>query len=430
MIIASIRGFIVKGFCSFAILTVITGLAFGQAARRGGGRVDLEEKNKQNIPAVEMEKLPDGQGPLFRAQVQLGKLINFGADGTAMVLDKSQWPKEDKNPPKNDNGIPEIKRVPGGGIIVINGRIFGIPTPPEVVLFMDIQQLYQPEGKESSMRNNGEFYCSFKSREMNGNINYTNDMFTMSLEENIIFKRTLELQNKSNNYISLTLTLKSEKKEILSLQQDDNGKISIKIQNEEKSAEDKEDGINLKADSFVQLYLDNQKVMEDVVYPVLRKLGIGVEASIESEKVRNKALTLILLMDKADADKAKQLIKQLDADNFESREAASKALDKDFKLYEKSIIDAASDNGNTAEVIERLNKILKAHPSEDNSQKIIQSLNLMDNPMFLIRLLSDANEQQKPLVVATLETVTGQKFGADIAAWKKWLATSPQTGGT
>ena len=56
---------------------------------------------------------------------------------------------------------------------------------------------------------------------------------------------------------------------------------------------------------------------------------------------------------------------------------------------------------------------------------MIASLRLTEDVGYLVGLLSEAAEQDRPNVVAALERLTGQKLGPDAVAWKKWLSSRP-----
>ena len=57
---------------------------------------------------------------------------------------------------------------------------------------------------------------------------------------------------------------------------------------------------------------------------------------------------------------------------------------------------------------------------------MIVSLRLTEDARYLVSLLTEVAEQDRPIVAAALKRLTGQKVGLDVAAWKKWLSAQPR----
>jgi hypothetical protein len=72
------------------------------------------------------------------------------------------------------------------------------------------------------------------------------------------------------------------------------------------------------------------------------------------------------------------------------------------------------------EIKGRLERIVAAHPEDARQSQGLITLQLYRDPKFLISLLDHVAREQVSPIVRELERATGQKLGAEAAAWKEW----------
>lgn len=396
----------------FAITTLFTGL-FVIAFIVNATQAQVQVRMTGGMGGAATQPDSGNGDPFEKIKVPLSSMINLGVNKNTLSLDKSKWP-EDKNA-QDANGNLIIGGGPGRVVIGGGfGNMFKGMYSPAGQFFTEIQTLIGARETNFSMIN-GALTQNFSGKGLNGSYSYGKDLISLTLEETVAQQRKITFSNTDTD--ELTLEMKLSKTATLKINQTVEGKITIDFTDETKPT----GNVKLSADSFADLYQKNQTTMENVIYPILKKMGLGVEATIESEQLRQRALTLLVPISKTDEEIAAKLIKDLDADEFNVRDAATKALSKDFPKYKLAIFAANKNPDNSAEVTDRLTRLIENNKEKDSYTGIIQSLNLLENPVFLIRILAETGAEQKQTVTAQLEKATGQKFGADVEAWKKWL---------
>lgn len=415
-----INGSFVMRVCLGVFLSMLSaGILFGQATDGKTNKV-AANKGKKNVVDEKLEKIPDGQGPLYRVRNPLSQWLNLGVTGAALSLDTSKMPAVRAD--QSDRIIPKFIIAPGGGMKIIkNGIGLGMERTPIMDVIAEIEKM--SGAKTTAMQNSEDLYTvTMNSQDMACFIEQTALELHFTFEETTTPKRKIDFSSSTSGYFDLKIL--RDKNEVLSIIQKESGKISVSI-----TIDPNHEALKIQDDTFAQLYLNNQIIMENQVYPLLQKFGLGLEISVACPTLQHKALEIITPMDKSDVEQAWKLIKELDANEYEVRKAAGTALTDNYTKYKPVIFEAVKNPSNSAEVSERLKVIIKAHPENENTEKYLQSLKLLENPLFLVRLLAIADAKQKPHVVSKLETVTGQKLGDDVTAWEKWLEknTSPQT---
>lgn len=358
-------------------------------------------------------------GAFEKVQEPLSKLVNLGITNTRLTINKCNWPNVEDVVKDRAKFTSMVAIGPFAGRTVYTVKL----TSPETFLFGEILDKAQGQRLIESA-NPDKVDKEFESDTLIGKLSIPNDGMSITLTETKGQKRSLYFS--CNNHGQMKIIIGQHKNNLLTIEQSADGKVVIKLA---ANAEKKTDVLALTGDSYAKLHFDNYSVMEKRVFPILREYGVGVEISIESALLKNTSISMVVLVDQDDDNKAKNLIIDLDADEYETRKSAYSELNKDYLRYKKVILTTAEKSGNSEELTAKLKSLIEIH-HDDNTSTIVESLKLLEIPEFLLQLIEQANETQKKHIFIRLEKITGQKLGTDVEAWEKWLKESATTSST
>jgi hypothetical protein len=69
----------------------------------------------------------------------------------------------------------------------------------------------------------------------------------------------------------------------------------------------------------------------------------------------------------------------------------------------------------------RLEKIVNANADAARITHLVELLELEKDATYLVTLLEGAGGADATAIAKQLETISGQKLGTDVKAWKAWL---------
>jgi hypothetical protein len=190
---------------------------------------------------------------------------------------------------------------------------------------------------------------------------------------------------------------------------------------------DTEETRRIEADSMMELYAENATFLEEKVFPTLDYLGVGLPLRPMDKEVREEVFRQLgTSADEARLKEGKQLVRQLDGEEYETREEAMKVLSENYLKYREAIVHADRNReGMSAEARNRLNRILAENKEADRLGRLVDSLKLTSDWDYLTRLL-DVTEDKKQLalVIKRLIEITDrtleETLGSDKKAWKAW----------
>ncbi len=204
---------------------------------------------------------------------------------------------------------------------------------------------------------------------------------------------------------------------VLRLRQSESGAVLLQMVTPEKCAA-------FAANSFNDLWFEQAELLSERFFPLLRQLGIGTPAVDLTEKLQAQVLN-DLAYGEARQGEFLSTFADLEADDFETRAAATKRLEAEFAQWSLAIARGIRDPELNAEVRARLKKVFetKATADERATAELMDSQKLDSNPQFLVRLLADCRTpEETDLVVSRLQQVSGETFGKQLDNWQAWAA--------
>jgi len=183
---------------------------------------------------------------------------------------------------------------------------------------------------------------------------------------------------------------------------------------------------SFQADSFNDLWFEQAEVLSEKFFPLLKKLGIGTPAVDLTEKLQAQVLN-DLAYGALRQTEFLEAFKDLEAEDYDTRAAATERLEKEFPNWSLPIARGLRDTTLNAEVRARLKKVFEAKASADEraTAELMTSQKLDNNPRFLVRLLTDSRTpEEKELVLGQLRSVAGKDLGTELEAWKAWAETA------
>lgn len=332
------------------------------------------------------------QGHLNKLRPQLEQIFQFAFDGAKIKLDRKGW----GDPPKN--GKPAL-------------NINSVNVSPIESIFSHIRTQSGQLTHSSMSVSNRQREISFAGGALSGRLRMQGEIIRLDLEEVDAPHRSLELSDDGQGAMRLML---SGEGELILVQQTRSGACTVAAAAGGKS-------FIAQGDSFLALYKQHRQAVDAQMLPVLQGLAVALVPSSSTSQMKNAVLALLTRTPEL-LEEGKKLMRDLDSEKFQTRDKASKLLNERFEVYKDLIQEKLKDSSLSQETSSRLAKIMAGHPDAQKVSQTIAALDLLRDPAYLIGILEEAASEQRSKVAAQLETVTGQRLGGDIAAWKKWLA--------
>jgi hypothetical protein len=174
-------------------------------------------------------------------------------------------------------------------------------------------------------------------------------------------------------------------------------------------------------ESFAAFFREHRAVMDADILPVLEQFGIQLILSSRSLAVRRAVLAQLLRTPEA-LQEGKKLLADLDSEQFDDRKKATQLLNDRFEMYQDLIRERLEDKSISLEVRTRLKNLVAEHADAQRASQTVALLELTKDPAYLVSLLDQAAAPEAAKVIGVLEKITGQKLGADPAAWKEWAS--------
>jgi len=373
-------------------------------------------------PTTKKAPEPGFESGKFQAVADaIGRLVRLKITGKGLVLDRDQWTKDFKGKTKAEAA--KILQAQLGG-----GRIFGnddyaarrakelLDGPPEALAF---ERLKRAVGSSSS--SSGSYGSSRREKEFTGKglkakMVYGGKAFALTLEETAGPQRRIEIADDGWGALRILLT-DAAGDCLLVVASGGKGRISVAhVAGDEVAA--------YSAESFDALYAKHRQYVETRLLPLLKHNGVGIPWTRFHPRVRGAVLAAAAGpttdADRAAADK---FVGQLDADDYKTREAATKTLTADYVRYRDAIARAMKNPKKSPEMASRLMKIVSANPDADEIVAFVAARKLAADAGYLIELLADAQAAaDRDVLVKALRRLTKQTIGPDAAAWRAWLA--------
>lgn len=389
------------------------------------GFTDLTVGLVRNELAFDTVRYPDHpgsqDGAIQRVRPALNRLLKLSWVGSRVTVDKAHWDELFAGRTSEDIEKDVDHLLKKNEVEMPTDERHGMPfrrhsnTLNVVRLFDNLRSQFGNVGGRSSSGNGSVVRTSFSSVEANSELAVKPGEFRFEIREKQFPRRLLMLEQ--NGICELTITIYGDV--VLRFHQYENGAIKI-VETMGTELHHRE------AESLGKLYLAEPEFIEERLFPLLHHVGIVPPASRFDPKIADRVVDrLRSLMQVEDVDVVLQLIGNLDSDEFKIRQAATKRLETKVDQYRELLIAAAHEDDASFETRSRIKYLLEQSSLETaHADSLINTLRLMKNAEFLAILMQQLDEQDFPPVGHRLDELTGETFGANVDAWRKWLADS------
>ena len=180
------------------------------------------------------------------------------------------------------------------------------------------------------------------------------------------------------------------------------------------------------ASTFRELYSQNAKEFEELMFPMLRRLGVSLPPGRLEPPVVGAVLSELMgEIDQAERNELASLFTDLCGAKADRRSAGDR-LNRYFGRYRKAIEAELEKKDLSSAVLKELRTIAASHPVPEEYAQLVEALGLLDDAEYLGSLLADADPTEKTLLADRLAKLTGKDFGTDGDAWGKWLTARPE----
>ena len=378
--------------------------------------VGYSQAQEKSMPKPEF-----GDGALEEVSAEMEKLLElkWNGDNLALRRDWNERLKQEKAGDKDegDELNDEIKKLIERGIpeqhaeqlakVKLRQGMMQKSRPGVEKAFMAIPTR---GGSTSSGGSGDRRSLRFSSRELSGAAVVTNDNLRFEFTENNGDERNFKISDNGEGQIKFEFSFDNL---FIRLVQSDTGKTQlIYIDNDQADV--------YVGDTFFEFMKLNPRVSEELLFPLLKRLGVKTPLGRKDPRILAAAIIRLERMNAPNNKNVAELIKDLDSDSYQVRQAASKDLNKGYEQWSVTIKKHAEDTKLSLEARVRLKEIVD-EKGENEIANLINGMRLLDSPDFLVSVLESANDTQKASVVKQLEKVTDQTHGTDLQAWKKWL---------
>ena len=365
--------------------------------------------------ATTMEELADGElvrpkfrstrvhpgeeaGALQQNRPVLRKLLRLKWDGPHLVLDRAHWDDayagrnvEDIRIEVNDILRSAGAKTTGESEEALRRRQFAARANQNQQ-YSNIARLFDElRGTNSRSYSRGasgdNVQSSFSNGMITSRLKTTGTSFEFVFEENAKPKRFLRMLE---NDEGLQIMLVGDMVVHRFRQDTDAGKLTVvEVVGD--------DVVSLGSDSFAGFYRQHPRFVEDRFFALLDHVGIVAPESRFDRRIVSRVVEYL----KMDRDKLRvevdELVEQLDAKRFTTREAAYEKLRNGLDKYYDMLYSRKSDKTLSAEVKARVGKLLSLSEqgSASHYDTVISSLGLVDDLEYLqeLRDVSDSASQ-------------------------------------
>jgi hypothetical protein len=375
-------------------------------------------------------------GPMEKLRDPLEQVFRFKIDSGRLSLDRAAWKPladqiekeqrdaleaQNKNLPKGvAPNSPEALRYQARQLerqadrLEREQRAGGSP-PPLHALFRDVEARATNRGRRydgpsySRYSYGTEWQSGFDEDELVGDARTINDAIKLMIREKSSPGRLLEFSAEGDNAFRFRLT--SLDGNMILLRQEEKGPFSVVVII----------GGNVLASevapSFVDFFKRHWELMDRSVLPALAKVGVRPILSPRDDEVRK---TSIALLARGSNEDGARLFLDLDNDKRAIREAARRLLAYSYDVNQAKIAEKLNDKTSSAEVRQQLGQIVERAAERCLVRDTIDGLDLLHDQSYVASLLDDVVPDEAGKITERMESLTGQKLGANPAAWKAW----------
>ncbi len=174
------------------------------------------------------------------------------------------------------------------------------------------------------------------------------------------------------------------------------------------------------AESFAALQANEAAYVNDELFPLLDYVGI-LPLHVDPGVVQAALGQLAFDADPDLPARLERLYKDLESDDFNKRDEANQNLLRLGARLRPRVKERLQDQALSIETRWRLTKIAGELPAPDAALQTVEELLLLEDPEFLVPLLSRLKSSgERSLVARRLAALTGTSLEADPAVWNTW----------
>ncbi|MCD6304404.1 MAG: hypothetical protein J7M21_05515 [Planctomycetes bacterium] len=362
-------------------------------------------------------------GPLHAVAPITGKIVRLTFEGERLGLDRAGWQSRATSK-QRAKAIEDIRKRFAGrglpqGLIEMQLKRLGMASNIQM-LFQELRAACGAGGYSSS--SSGQAYrMSFTGSSLAASLSLGGQEFSLRLWEQGSESRSLDVRQSG---ASLDITFLDPRDQVvILLRQDANGQVTLT----DVRGEVVRTG---RAKSFLAYYGRHRRYVEEELFPLLEHVGVTVDLGPNGPRAVEAVLAELRRGDGGElAAEARRLIADLDSGSYAQRQAATRKLAADYPRYYRFIDRALASPTCSTEARARLRLIVEQNGPRARARRLIAALGLADDPAYLVGLLDKTGGQDRRLIAARLEKLTGRKLGEDPAAWRRYLAACRPTSG-
>jgi hypothetical protein len=307
-------------------------------------------------------------GALKAISKDLGKLVKLTLVDGGLVLDRAHWGPADA-PPPNAAG------AAAGARFVMRVGVGGANRSPATKAFREVQQAAGARGSRMSMSGT-HTTMSFRAEKLDGKLELGGGSVRIELKGKTDVRCALEVLDEGGG--AFRLILSNGEGRLLLINQTSGGKITVADMTGAKP-------VVKGADSFAALYRSDTDYVDNRLFPVLKHVGVKLFPDRFSPQVVNAVLAQLRSPARKDQAKFNALLKQLDDDDYDTRQAAIKALIDRYAEFARQIEKAAKRPA-SEEVKTNLEKVLARSAKNREVVDVVSGLKLTDDATYLAKL--------------------------------------------
>ena len=315
---------------------------------------------------------------------EIGELLNFTFDGDALVLDRGHWETSPAGAAEKPRPGPRVGvRVNVGGL----GQQSGVDR-----IFRKLGTAAGGGGFGMTASNNYRTQ-RFSGRGFSAELKVSGGRVHVALREEAGPGNELSVIDGAKGGLRLLFT--NSRGDVLVLIQTAAGRFTVAHVTAEKT-------FTRAGATFASFYRGNCAYVDETLFPFLRRIGVRLFPGRFSPKVLQAVCSRLRPFSEQERLDFQKLLREMDDQNFDVRERATKALSEKFARY-APLIEQASGKPPSEEVRMRLGKVLAGQRDQTEVNDVIAALNLLNDAEYLKQLLGKVKGADRAAVAERLK---------------------------
>ena len=365
-------------------------------------QLSLMAQKRTNQDNSQSSKIELGDSPISKARDQLKDIFRLRWQDDQLQIDREHW-----------NTVAKQSKIRDPYSTYFRRTNFPADAKHISTLFHAISIKFGNRG--TSLSSGGKsFTRTSRSTTLESRLTVNENFVTVEFQEIDKPRRSLSLRLNRDGHFRIMLL---SQKEMLILEQAKSGSVRLvcDIGNGPRVFSGK---------SFREFARNDETPLSTELGILMEHFGI-VKPILPMDQSVKKAVwaKLVLLSDNSVQAQFDKLVKQLDAPQFQVRQAAMNKINDKYDLFLLSIAAELKKESITPESKSRLSRIIKTNSRSNQIADVIRGFELLDSPEYLIRLgKSKPKNQEYKYLIDRLKKITSHDAGDRIEDWEKWAA--------